>query len=258
MRGFDKYLGIPSRVLDGPTEAVCFDAVGTLFQVRSSVGQIYGEWAAKYGFHSGTKLPVQNKIQKAFLEVFRDHGPMVFLEKQNKSIQELERQWWRNLVRKTFAQVGEFPRIEEFFEAIYEFFSTSGAWELEPGATETLFRLQKAGKQLAVISNFDSRLCKLLEELDIRQYFDVVIVSSLAQVSKPNPLIFRSALGAMGCHPERVVHVGDDLKEDFEGACSAGLRGVLYDPKDRFREQIQGLRIKKLLDVLLIFPVGVC
>mgnify|MGYP001365549690 CR=1 FL=1 len=258
MKDFDNYLGVPSRVIDSPVEAICFDAVGTLFQVRGSVGQIYGEWASRYGFHSGTKLPVQNKIQKAFLEVFRDQGPMVFLERQNISIQQLERQWWRELVRKTFAQVGQFPRIEEFFESIYEFFATSAAWKLEPGATETLFRLQKAGKQLAVISNFDSRLCKLLEELDIRQYFDKVIVSSLAQVSKPSPLIFHSALGAMGRHPERTVHVGDDLKEDFEGARSAGLRGILYDPKDRFREKVQGLRIKKLLDVLLIFPVGVC
>ena len=243
---------------DGPVEAICFDAVGTLFRVRGSVGQIYGEWAAKFGFCTGAESLIQEEIQQAFLKAFRDQKPMAFPGAPSNSVQQQERLWWKELVQKTFAQVGHFPRVEECFEAIYEFFATSAAWELEAGATETLLQLREAGKKLAVISNFDSRLCRLMEELEIRNYFDEVIVSSLAPDSKPSPLIFDHALAELGCHAEKSVHVGNDLTEDFEAARSAGLLGILYDPEDRFGKQVAGPRIRKLLDLLLILPVDLC
>lgn len=252
MKNLGGHWGSPEGLIEGPVEAICFDAVGTLFRVRGSVGQIYGEWAAKFGFRAGAKSLIQEEIQQVFLKVFLDQGPMAFPEAPRNSVQQLERQWWSKLVRKTFEQVGHFPRIEEFFEAIYEFFATSDAWDLEPGATETLSQLREAGKKLAVISNFDSRLCRVLEELNIGNYFDEVIVCSLAPASKPSPVIFHHALAELDCQPEKSVHVGDDLTEDFEAARSAGLSGILYDPENRFEKQVTGHRIGKLLDLLLI------
>ena len=117
---------------------VCFDAVGTLFRLRGSVGEIYGNWAQKFGFQGGEKQQVQKKLETAFLRVLKNQPAMTFPGVMPDLVKELERQWWRDLVKKTFTQVGYFTRADDFFEAVYEFFSTADAWQLEPGAVEVL------------------------------------------------------------------------------------------------------------------------
>ena len=63
----------------------------------------------------------------------------------------------------------------------------------------------------------------------MEHFFDSVTISSLAGSAKPAPQIFQHALDQHVVGPEEAVHVGDDLREDFEGATNAGLSGVLLD-----------------------------
>ena len=46
-------------------DTVFFDAAGTLFGVRGSVGEIYGRYAEQFGFHNGGDQSVQQQIEKA-------------------------------------------------------------------------------------------------------------------------------------------------------------------------------------------------
>jgi putative hydrolase of the HAD superfamily len=45
-------------------------------------------------------------------------------------------------------------------------------------------------------------------------------------VAKPHPAIFAAALRAAGCRPEAMLHVGDSLTSDVQGALDAGLFAV--------------------------------
>ena len=45
-------------------------------------------------------------------------------------------------------------------------------------------------------------------------------------IEKPDPRMFQIALGEAGCAAAELVHVGDSLETDVEGARSAGARGV--------------------------------
>ena len=232
-------------------DAVCFDAAGTLFRLRGSVGEIYGNWAQRFGFQGGKEQQVQKKLETAFLRALKNHPAMNFPGAMPDLVKELERQWWRSLVRKTFAQVGYFTRLDDFFEVVYEFFSTADAWQLEPGAIEVLGQLQQTDKKLAIISNFDSRLGILLEDLGIRSYFHQVIVSSLAPAAKPNPLIFHYALKKLGCEAEHAIHIGDNEEEDFKAAQAAKLSAILYDP-GCCKTGLIGDRIGSLLELTSI------
>ena len=62
---------------------------------------------------------------------------------------------------------------------------------------------------------------------------------------KPAAEFFRrGVLPTIGCDAGEVLFVGDDLENDFLGAKSAGMRAVLYDPRDRHKavdERIRGL-----------------
>jgi putative hydrolase of the HAD superfamily len=66
-------------------------------------------------------------------------------------------------------------------------------------------------------------------DLDLRHLVDVAVVSGLAGVEKPDPAIFLQALDAAGATPEQAIHVGDNVRDDVEGAEAVGIRGILVD-----------------------------
>jgi putative hydrolase of the HAD superfamily len=208
----------------GKIKSVFFDAAGTLFDVKGSVGEIYSTLAAKYGAD-----PNPDKIQSDFVRFFRLQPPLAFEKGLADHLRtELERKWWRLIVENVFA--GQpIRQFDQFFNELFEYFRNGDAWRLYDDVLPTLHKLKNNGIGLGVISNFDSRLPDLLSNLGIFDLFDSVHISSCEGAAKPDPKIFVSALGFHNIKPEEAIHVGDSLREDFEGAQSAGLSAVLID-----------------------------
>jgi methylmalonyl-CoA mutase, C-terminal domain len=92
---------------------------------------------------------------------------------------------------------------------------------------ESLGRLRAAGLRLGIVSNSDGRVDQALEAAGLREYFNVVIDSSLVGVEKPDPAIFRAALDALGVAPHEALYVGDLYEVDIVGAQAAGMEAVL-------------------------------
>ena len=86
------------------------------------------------------------------------------------------------------------------------------------------------GLQLVVVSNADGTIEQLLENQQIRSYFDVVVDSHNVGVEKPDPRIFELALERSGAIPEQTLHGGDMYDFDVVGARSAGVHALLLDP----------------------------
>jgi putative hydrolase of the HAD superfamily len=114
-----------------------------------------------------------------------------------------------------------------------EAFGGGDAWRPCVGAVETLRILKARGLKIALVSNFDGRLHRVVAELELKPFFDAVIVSSEAGWAKPSPRIYAAALDALGVEPGEALMVGDRPKEDVAGAKAAGLRALLYDPHGR-------------------------
>jgi putative hydrolase of the HAD superfamily len=85
-----------------------------------------------------------------------------------------------------------------------------------------LRRWHGQGLKLAVVSNFDSRLPGLLEQLGLSPWLHAVVVSSSAGAAKPDPAPFHIALEQLQLEASQVWHVGDS-PEDLAGAAAAGL-----------------------------------
>jgi phosphoglycolate phosphatase len=95
---------------------------------------------------------------------------------------------------------------------------------LYPFVGEILQKL--AGFKKAIISNKREYLSvKLLEELDILKYFDLVIGSDTAPERKPSPVPVMYALSKLGVKPQEAVIVGDS-NYDIEAGRKAGMRTV--------------------------------
>ncbi len=100
---------------------------------------------------------------------------------------------------------------------------------LYPDVLEVLERLRSAGYRLGIVSNWESRLPELCSAHEIGSYFDFAVVSEVEGFVKPHPHMYRRALALAGEPAERVVHVGDSLRDDVEGAAAVGIRSILLD-----------------------------
>ena len=92
---------------------------------------------------------------------------------------------------------------------------------------DALARLRAAGLRLGIVSNSDGRVDQALSAAGLREYFDVVIDSSVFGTEKPDPAIFRAALQALDVAPEEALYVGDLYDVDVVGARAAGMEAVL-------------------------------
>ncbi|MBN2226254.1 MAG: HAD family hydrolase [candidate division Zixibacteria bacterium] len=113
---------------------------------------------------------------------------------------------------------------------------TAQSWQKyitpDPDAIPVLTELAKT-KKLALISDFDHppHLYKLLKNFRLEPFFQSVIVSGEVGITKPDPGIFKPALEQTGVEPNRVIYVGDTIK-DVQGALAAGLTPVLIKRDD--------------------------
>jgi len=108
-------------------------------------------------------------------------------------------------------------------------------WTVVPeGTAAGLAALRARGLTVACISNSDGTVAALLEQIGLAPRLDFVVDSGLVGVEKPDPEIFRLALGQAGVAPAEAMHVGDLFGVDVVGARGAGIEPVLLDPLGRY------------------------
>lgn len=217
--------------------AVFFDAVGTLIEIRGSVGEVYRDIATHYGVDVDPR-DLDRQFQAAFAA-----------KSSQGSSAQTERQWWHELVHDVMAPVIPEEEFESYFAELYDYFGSSRPWLLYPDATVTLHELRAQGLRLGVISNFDSRLRNILNELGIGSIFEDIVLSWEAKAAKPDRKIYSRAVDGMGISPGQAMYVGDSVREDAEGARAAGLRPVLLDRNGLHTAWTNGLRIRSLSEL---------
>jgi len=103
-----------------------------------------------------------------------------------------------------------------------------------PGTAEGLETLRRKGLLVAVISNADGTVERLLAEAGLREHLEFVVDSGVVGIEKPDPRIFAIALERSGIAPRDAWYVGDMYPVDVVGARGAGLEPVLLDPLGRY------------------------
>ena len=143
----------------------------------------------------------------------------------------MEQDWWKQLVRQVFEPFGPFDSFDAYFDELFAYFARAESWELYPEAIETLRALRERGLKLAVVSNFDSRLRNILEGLGAASWFDGIFVSSAVGYAKPDRRIFDFVIKSRQLVATNVLHVGDSVTNDIDGATNAGVKAILVDRK---------------------------
>lgn len=211
--------------MESQPKAIFFDAVGTLFGIRSSVGQIYSEIANRFGVEVSA-----DELDRAFRQAFQAAPPPAFPDATPEALPELEKQWWRAIVQSTFINAGAIDRFADFptfYKRLYNHFATAAPWQVYPDVLPTLDKYRDKGIELGVISNFDSRLHAVLDALELRSYFRSITISTTAGAAKPDAKIFHAALAKHNLTPDLAWHIGDSPTDDYEGAKAVGMKAIL-------------------------------
>jgi putative hydrolase of the HAD superfamily len=96
--------------------------------------------------------------------------------------------------------------------------------------------LAAVGRHMTVVIVSNNLLAEQqakLRHCGLDRHVDVLVVSEEAGVSKPDPRIFEIALARAGGHPDDAVMVGDSWTNDIEGARTAGVRAIWFNPEGK-------------------------
>ena len=203
-----------------PIQSITFDAGGTLLHPYPSVGEIYAEYMAKHGLHLAAP-----DIEAAFGRTIKAANA----ETRTAIPDQDDKQWWYHIVADTITGLGAVDDFDALFEELWVAFAEPRYWRLYDGAEHTLSELKKRGYQLAILSNWDTRLRTLLDGFELSQYFDHVIISAEVGIEKPDPEIFHYTEKQLGTAPESILHIGDSRRHDQAGAAAVGWQWLLID-----------------------------
>ena len=134
------------------------------------------------------------------------------------------------------------------FLELWEWYSTRSAWKVHEEAAEVFRDLQTRNIVLGMASNFDARLRSVAGSFsELTPVVGKCLISSERGYRKPSPLFFESIAELSGLPLDRILYVGDDLRNDYEGAFAAGMKAVLLDPSG---QSTHSHAVKKLCNIL--------
>jgi FMN hydrolase / 5-amino-6-(5-phospho-D-ribitylamino)uracil phosphatase len=177
--------------------------------------------------------PVAARIQRALTTWLAEHAPkaaasydpaasMRLVDEVREELPEMAHDLAfvrLESLRRMFERAGEDPALAEpVFEVMAD---ARQQVELYPDARPAMDRLAQRFPIVA-ITNGNADVVRI----GVDDWFQDVVASHEFGVAKPDPRIFETACAKLGVPAAEVLHVGDDLVTDVEGALGAGLQAA--------------------------------
>jgi putative hydrolase of the HAD superfamily len=198
--------------------AVCFDAADTLFTERIGRAALYCEVFEQFG----------TSVDAVSMATWMGLAHQALPERVDDEPRYSDA-WFRAFVREILRHAGQFRDPEPLRAALSDAFSRSENYLVYGDTFATLDDLTVAGFRLALVSNWSHRLPRLLEQLGLAHYFEVLAVSAVVGIDKPSAGLFHHALDRLGLTPGEALHVGNDPHLDGQAAQDAGLHSLHLD-----------------------------
>uniref|UniRef100_A0A1I7XTI0 Haloacid dehalogenase-like hydrolase domain-containing protein 3 n=1 Tax=Heterorhabditis bacteriophora TaxID=37862 RepID=A0A1I7XTI0_HETBA len=212
-------------------KVVSLDAMNTIVKLKEPPHFVYSRFARIYGLDVNP-----NAMSFAFSEQMKllsiTHPCFGF-----NSIGSFE--WWKRVIIGSLEKASSSSISVSCGDALsrdlYRYYEEVDAWGyVDINIKEALTSLKMKGIVLVVLSNFDTRLKTILSHMKLSSLFDLVILSGEVGIEKPDPNIFNIIVRRFGLdNKSDLLHIGDDVIKDFEGAQSYGAQAILFDPLNK-------------------------
>lgn len=215
--------------------------------------------------------PVLAASRKALTETLIAHGvsidPVTFSDSFVKRINQYYADREKNLLEETTLDMLRTLLADEGIRNVPDlslraamdarYAITQANWQLESDAHAMLDQLKAEGYSLALLSNAgdDPDVQALLDQNDLRRYFDYIRTSAACGVRKPHPQIFQRAMQHLDLQPVKCVMVGDTLNADIKGANALGIYSIWINRRAPQKHQkLKEIRPKAMISTLAELP----
>jgi len=117
--------------------------------------------------------------------------------------------------------------LDSIVPSLMKRFSSREGYSLFDDTLEKLRTLRAMSVRTGLITNSDSRIADVIEDLGISEFLSPVLISEVERIEKPSISIFLAACARARATPPETLHVGDDFREDYLGADNAGFHALL-------------------------------
>lgn len=143
-----------------------------------------------------------------------------------------------------------FARALPVFEALYQD-NTSRRSCLYQGVKEALDFLQTTGVRIGCVTNKASQFTlPLLQDLGVRDYFEIVICGDMVERKKPDPMPLLQAAQQLETEPQASMMLGDSMS-DVNAARAAGFQIVCMSYGYNHGEEIRDYDPDAVLDSMI-------
>ncbi|KAJ1345872.1 hypothetical protein KIN20_000498 [Parelaphostrongylus tenuis] len=232
MKGFLRilsrfYTSADMKVIPSSVKVVSLDAMDTVIAMDEPFNVVYSRVANDHGFAVDSSL-LATSFLKHMKILSKDHPCFGF-----NSIGHVE--WWKRVVVGCLkeASATSIPRLKanEIAEYLFNFYSDGNAWRIvDPELNAFINSLRRKRIGVVIVSNFDDRLEKILQDLNLYSLFDLIVASGEVGVEKPSPSIFELVKNHYRLSDaSELLHIGDSVQKDYLGAKNFGANAILFD-----------------------------
>ncbi|VDM61760.1 unnamed protein product [Angiostrongylus costaricensis] len=188
------------RILPLFVKVVSFDATDTVIAMDEPFNVVYSRVANDHGIPVDSSL-VATSFLKYMKNMSVSHPCFGF-----GSIGHVE--WWKRLVVGCLEEVlFNHIQLETFVNA-----------------------LRRKEVAVVIVSNFDGRLWKILQDMNLYSLFDLIVASGEVGVEKPSPSIFEIVTNHYRLsNASELLHIGDSVQNDYLAARNFGANAILFD-----------------------------
>ncbi|MBI3237011.1 MAG: HAD family phosphatase [Chlamydiales bacterium] len=91
---------------------------------------------------------------------------------------------------------------------------------------------------IALLSNIDERLSKLIRDFGLYEPFDPCLLSCEIGIEKPDLKAYKLLLAKLNLPPKEVLFI-DDRPENIESAKAMGLNAILFESEQHLRNELR-------------------
>lgn len=194
--------------MDAPVKTVLFDLDETLCEYSD---------------------PSQERLTDAFERAGVD--PFFTYDQYRRKVDEIggtesdirrREQCFTDLAEETGRDEWEGLRVADAYEALTDYTTM----EFVPGAVDLLEKYSNEYRLGLVTNGGPDTQSPKIDALDLRKWFDSVVLAGYETPAKPHPEPFKRALAELDAEKEHTVYVGNSLSTDVAGANATGIRSV--------------------------------
>lgn len=127
---------------------------------------------------------------------------------------------------------------------------------LFPDTIDTLEELKKLDYQMHIITNgFEEVQHIKLDNSNLKPFFDVIVCSENVGYNKPDIRVFNYAMNKAKAEANNSVMIGDDRAVDVQGALRAGMRAILFDPRNQYKQPSGELKVQNINELPLMLAM---